>query len=514
LLYLFILIRTVGEYGTCIKQQYYFKTDEYHTDESASTYGTLLSLPDKVTRQQDYVFSDDLMSVWIRKKYGLLVSTLTERISQGALINLLKGDKAQPCDFREVITEVMTSRLIRRGNLSTEARTRRATNIKTDQSGTVTFSVLLLPFRTPSPLKHESLLPDLGEFYTLGLLSALAASCRKVQTALRDKARYISDSLKTHGIDITSLFLQPGDIPSAKRGSAISLTEQELRNRLSGKEYIRQRKFIRAILQSDSMLRYDAPEALMHFLLLLAETNLTPTQYHHWMSADIIPVHIYAIQDEFRYPCFDMLDRNMIGNYRASLLQFMRNAGINNELLSLIRYEDIQDNLSWKTRYFNDVEYSAKLQALMVVINASHDLLQLDGRQLYLAALAAKDARLQQLFEPLLFALPYDILERYAREHSLDYGTFYCQFMKNIYTPQNADRELLRRMILTMALHAAARYVAAYESNTAGKNTSGFDDVRSLFPETQRMSIHRKDSYTIKTQTYRLSYILLLLFTG
>lgn len=154
---------------------------------------------------------------------------------------------------------------------------------------------------------------------------------------------------------------------------------------------------------------------------------------------------------------------------------------------------EITLNLSWKTRYFNDVEYSAKLQALMVVINASHDLLQLHGRQLYLAALAAKDARLQQLFEPLLFALPYDILERYAREHSLDYGTFYCQFMKNIYTPQNADRELLRRMVLTMALHAAARYVAAYESNTAGKNTSGFDDVRSLFPETQRMSIHRKD---------------------
>ena len=63
--------------------------------------------------------------------------------------------------------------------------------------------------------------------------------------------------------------------------------------------------------------------------------------------------------------------------------------------------------------------------------------------------------------------------------------------MNNIYTPQKEDVELLRRVILNQVLQAVARYVAAYESNTAGKNTTGFDDVRSLFPETLRMSIHR-----------------------
>ncbi|MVT05858.1 L-tyrosine/L-tryptophan isonitrile synthase family protein [Raoultella sp. 10-1] len=65
--------------------------------------------------------------------------------------------------------------------------------------------------------------------------------------------------------------------------------------------------------------------------------------------------------------------------------------------------------------------------------------------------------------------------------------------MNNIYTPQKEDGELLRRVILNQVLQAVARYVAAYESNTAGKNTTGFDDVCSLLPETLRMSIHRKD---------------------
>jgi len=188
-----------------------------------------------------------------------------------------------------------------------------------------------------------------------------------------------------------------------------------------------------------------------------------------------------------------MLDRKMIRDYRTDLLAFMKNVNMDNQLLSLIRYEDIQNNLSWKTRYFNDLEYSSKLNALMSCVSESEGLYEAAGRAAFLTTLREQDPRLQQLFEPLLFAIPYPLLETYAREQSLDYGEFYCQFMKNIYTPRKGDDELLRRVILNQVLQAVARYVAAYESNTAGKNTTGFDDVRSLFPETLRMSIHRKD---------------------
>lgn len=133
------------------------------------------------------------------------------------------------------------------------------------------------------------------------------------------------------------------------------------------------------------------------------------------------------------------------------------------------------------------------MNPLMACVSDSEGLYQAEGRGAFLTTLREQDPRLQQLFEPLLFALPYPLLETYAREQSLEYGEFYCQFMNNIYTPQKEDVELLRRVILNQVLHAVARYVAAYESNTADKNTTGFDDVRSLFPETLRMSIHRKD---------------------
>lgn len=405
----------------------------------------------------------------------------------------MRADKDNPCDFREIITEVMTSRLIRRGTLSTKARAQRVEDIQTDSSGRVTFSILLLPFRTPSPLKHDSLLPDLGEYFTLSILYALADSCRQVQLSLFNLAHSISDALKAQGNDARSLLRQVGEPSSGRRGETMARIEEALKHRYSGKEYIRRRKFIRSILQNDTCLSYECPEHLSSFLLLLSDSEMTPVQFRHWIQADITPVHIYAIQDEYRYPCFDMLERKMIRDYRTDLLAFMNTVNMDSHLLSLIRYEDIQNNLSWKTRYFNDLEYSAKLSTLMACISEYEGLYEAEGRAAFLTTLRELDPRLQQLFEPLLFALPYPLLETYAREQSLDYDEFYCQFMKNIYTPRKEDDELLRRVILNQVLQAVARYVAAYESNTAGKNTTGFDDVRSLFPDTLRMSIHRKD---------------------
>lgn len=467
--------------------------DEYHTDETASTFGILQTLPEHIPSKENHIVPDEIIKEWISNKYGALIKQLTDRISNNALRNLSRTGQDNPCDFREIITEVMTSRLIRRGTLSAEARAQRVADIQTDSAGRVTFSILLLPFRTPSPLKHDSLLPDLGEYFTLSVLYALAASCRQVQLSLFNMAHSVSETLKAQGTDPWTLLRQAGERSSGKRGEAMTLIEEDLRHKFSGKEYIRRRKFIRSILQNDTCLNYEYPEHLSSFLLLLSDAEMSPVQFRHWIQEDIIPVHIYAIQDEYRYPCFDMLDRKMIRAYRDDLLAFMDTVNMDNQLLSLIRYEDIQNNLSWKTRYFNDLEYTTKLNALMVCVSDSDGLYQAEGRGAFLATLREQDPRLQQLFEPLLFALPYPLLETYAREQSLEYGEFYCQFMNNIYTPQKEDGELLRRVILNQVLHAVARYVAAYESNTAGKNTTGFDDVRSLFPETLRMSIHRKD---------------------
>lgn len=467
--------------------------DEYHTDESASTFGILQTLPEQIPSKEHYIVPDHIVQEWISNKYGVLIKQLTDRISNNALRNLSRAGQDNPCDFREIITEVMTSRLIRRGTLSAQARAQRVEDIQTDSSGRVTFSILLLPFRTPSPLKHDSLLPDLGEYFTLSLLYALADSCRQVQLRLFNMAHSVSDTLQAQGTDARTLLRQDGERSSGQRGEAMSLIEEALRHKFSGKEYIRRRKFIRSLLQNDTCLNYACPEHLSAFLLLLSDVEMTPVQFRHWIQTDITPVHIYAVQDEYRYPCFDMLDRKMIRDYRTDLLAFMKNVNMDNQLLSLIRYEDIQNNLSWKTRYFNDLEYSSKLNALMSCVRESEGLYEAAGRAAFLTTLREQDPRLQQLFEPLLFAIPYPLLETYAREQSLDYGEFYCQFMKNIYTPRKGDDELLRRVILNQVLQAVARYVAAYESNTAGKNTTGFDDVRSLFPETLRMSIHRKD---------------------
>ncbi|ELY7235941.1 hypothetical protein DMS64_25315 [Klebsiella variicola] len=467
--------------------------DEYHTDETASTFGILQTLPEHIPSKENHIVPGEIIEEWISNKYGALIKQLTDRISNNALRNLLRTGQDNPCDFREIITEVMTSRLIRRGTLSAEARAQRVADIQTDSAGRVTFSILLLPFRTPSPLKHDSLLPDLGEYYTLSVLYALAASCRQVQLSLFNMAHSVSETLKAQGTDPWTLLRQAGERTSGKRGEAMTLIEEDLRLKFFGKEYIRRRKFIRSILHNDTCLNYEYPEHLSSFLLLLSDAEMSPVQFRHWIQADITPVHIYAIQDEYRYPCFDMLDRKMIRDYRDDLLAFMDTVNIDNQLLSLIRYEDIQNNLSWKTRYFNDLEYTTKLNALMACVSDSEGLYQAEGRGAFLTTLREQDPRLQQLFEPLLFALPYPLLETYAREQSLEYGEFYCQFMNNIYTPQKEDVELLRRVILNQVLHAVARYVAAYESNTAGKNTTGFDDVRSLFPETLRMSIHRKD---------------------
>ncbi len=467
--------------------------DEYHTDESASTFGILQTLPEQIPSKENYIVPDHIVQEWISNKYGVLIKQLTDRISNNALRNLSRAGQDNPCDFREIITEVMTSRLIRRGTLSAQARAQRVEDIQTDSSGRVTFSILLLPFRTPSPLKHDSLLPDLGEYFTLSLLYALADSCRQVQLRLFNMAHSVSDTLQAQGTDARTLLRQDGERSSGQRGEAMSLIEEALRHKFSGKEYIRRRKFIRSLLQNDTCLNYACPEHLSAFLLLLSDVEMTPVQFRHWIQTDITPVHIYAVQDEYRYPCFDMLDRKMIRDYRTDLLAFMKNVNMDNQLLSLIRYEDIQNNLSWKTRYFNDLEYSSKLNALMACVSESEGLYEAAGRAAFLTTLREQDPRLQQLFEPLLFAIPYPLLETYAREQSLNYGEFYCQFMKNIYTPRKGDDELLRRVILNQVLQAVARYVAAYESNTAGKNTTGFDDVRSLFPETLRMSIHRKD---------------------
>lgn len=467
--------------------------DEYHTDETASTFCILQTLPEHIPSKENHIVPGEIIDEWISKKYGALIDQLTDRISNKALRNLLRADKDNPCDFREIITEVMTSRLIRRGTLSTKARAQRVEDIQTDSSGRVTFSILLLPFRTPSPLKHDSLLPDLGEYFTLSILYALADSCRQVQLSLFNLAHSVSDALKAQGNDARSLLRQVGEPSSGRRGETMARIEEALKHRYSGKEYIRRRKFIRSILQNDTCLSYECPEHLSSFLLLLSDSEMTPVQFRHWIQADITPVHIYAIQDEYRYPCFDMLERKMIRDYRTDLLAFMNTVNMDSHLLSLIRYEDIQNNLSWKTRYFNDLEYSAKLSTLMACVSEYEGLYEAEGRAAFLTTLRELDPRLQQLFEPLLFALPYPLLETYAREQSLDYDEFYCQFMKNIYTPRKEDDELLRRVILNQVLQAVARYVAAYESNTAGKNTTGFDDVRSLFPDTLRMSIHRKD---------------------
>lgn len=467
--------------------------DEYHTDETASTFGILQTLTEHIPSKENHIVPGEIIEEWISNKYGTLIKQLTDRISNNALRNLSRTGQDNPCDFREIITEVMTSRLIRRGTLSAEARAQRVADIQTDPAGRVTFSILLLPFRTPSPLKHDSLLPDLGEYYTLSVLYALAASCRQVQLSLFNMAHSVSETLKAQGTDPWTLLRQAGERTSGKRGEAMTLIEEDLRLKFFGKEYIRRRKFIRSILQNDTCLNYEYPEHLFSFLLLLSDAEMSPVQFRHWIQADITPVHIYAIQDEYRYPCFDMLDRKMIRDYRDDLLAFMDTVNMDNQLLSLIRYEDIQNNLTWKTRYFNDLEYTTKLNALMACVSDSEGLYQAEGRGAFLTTLREQDPRLQQLFEPLLFALPYPLLETYAREQSLEYGEFYYHFMNNIYTPQKEDVELLRRVILNQVLQAVARYVAAYESNTAGKNTTGFDDVRSLFPETLRMSIHRKD---------------------
>lgn len=80
--------------------------DEYHTDETASTFGILQTLPEHIPSKENHIVPDEIIKEWISNKYGALIKQLTDRISNNALRNLSRTDQDNPCDFRKIITEV------------------------------------------------------------------------------------------------------------------------------------------------------------------------------------------------------------------------------------------------------------------------------------------------------------------------------------------------------------------------------------------------------------------------
>ncbi|WP_415809190.1 hypothetical protein, partial [Klebsiella variicola] len=51
--------------------------DEYHTDESASTFGILQTLPEQIPSKEHYIVPDHIVQEWISNKYGVLIKQLT-----------------------------------------------------------------------------------------------------------------------------------------------------------------------------------------------------------------------------------------------------------------------------------------------------------------------------------------------------------------------------------------------------------------------------------------------------
>lgn len=70
--------------------------DEYHTDETASTFGILQALPGHIPSKENYIIPDEIIQEWVSNKYDFLIKQLTDRISNNTPRSLSRVGQDNP----------------------------------------------------------------------------------------------------------------------------------------------------------------------------------------------------------------------------------------------------------------------------------------------------------------------------------------------------------------------------------------------------------------------------------
>ncbi|MGY3133743.1 hypothetical protein ACVWZM_004425 [Bradyrhizobium sp. USDA 4501] len=474
---------------------------EYNTDALGSTFERLTRI-DALARRGDsnaesLKIDAKMFERSIIRSLQDFGDRLVTNLSSKAVNRVLRNDRLGEIGPAALICEVMTEKSIRKGFISEAGRYERSCQIShaIKQSGEVEFAILLLPFRTSTPLKNRGTLPDMGEFYTLISLYSLSRAChvaqKKMATLIEDVAKRVGDGARKCA--------QP-TATDEKCGikhlfeAAIQECEKRIKNPT---ECAATRKLLRKGAANPPRLQVNDKPTFVRLLVELAASSIPIRSWFAFKDAPIVPVRILACRDAGRYPCFDTVSLEQIANYRAVLSDAVEAFSIDQRFFRLIDYAEIKKSVQGTPGHKQAMHYFAKRKAgfLSDVERILPTIWSTRGRDEMRKELSEIDPEgvLTPLFEPILFSLEHSCVSDIARQTGLSEQRLYVQAMQTIYLPQDDEKvERLRRQLIDASLRGAALYCAAYEANTGSKNPVGFDDVAAVFPNALRMSIHQK----------------------
>ncbi|QDG94739.1 hypothetical protein NIBR502774_19840 (plasmid) [Rhizobium sp. NIBRBAC000502774] len=476
---------------------------EYNTDTLGKTYKALnnIKIQEKPAGRPLFLPIDeieDFISSTLLNFHEKLIDDLSEKAINRVQIN----GRWQTVSSSELICEVLTDVSIRKGSLSDAGRKQRRDQIQARiQNGRLELAILLLPFRTLSPLKNRGVLPDLGELYTLVFLRAIAKACEKAQARMIATAQTLSKKLNDRHYNSFSLSLNSASGKTLRTPETITKMATALINEKypAPKEAAGHRKTVKSILGQcqGSNIHVSDLESFVELLVELSSAKLSLQAFLYFKDSSVVPVKLLAIQDAGRYPCFANVDKSQIAEYRAFLLQALDFLGFTDDTLSLVDYSELEGAFGPDhQRQWRDI-FDRKLESRLKPFKAQLAVLLVkEGRSAFNELLEQidTDGVISPLFEPILLSMQHDVIEATAEAAGLDYADLYLQVMTNIYDPAvEVDIETVRTTVIASTIEGAALYSAAYEANTGSKNEQRFDDVANLFPKALRMSIHRKD---------------------
>lgn len=422
---------------------------------------------------------------------------LASRLAEKAVKRVLTSGRWESLGPAELICEVVTDKAIRKGSLTTVGRKDRARQIADmiRNNGRVEFAILLLPFRTATPIKNRGTLPDLGEFFTLATLRAIAKACTRSQEMVKEILNAVASKA---GHDVNACVERADgrtdDNVAAIFDAAVMRCDQ---TEGVGKEMAVARKRLRQMKASSPYLKVNVPEAFSRLMIELARWGVPLDAWLSFSCTDIVPVRVLGCQDAGRYPCFEAVSKRQIADYRDALLDVVNALGHDPDVFDLIDYSEIKTYaIQARGSMASTTYYEARRSSLFRDIEQIlPSLTRANGREAVYNEIARidPDSVLMPLFEPILFSLEHEELTgedwRSGRVDLLHLHT-----MREIYQRQgDPSREAVRRRVIARSLRGAASYCAAYEANTGSKNPAGFDDVATMFPNALRMSIHQKN---------------------
>ncbi|GKS84033.1 hypothetical protein AVMA1855_07795 [Acidovorax sp. SUPP1855] len=474
---------------------------EYNTDSYAGTFDRLKSILRRLESDTGKIsnrrvsISPEAAESFVRGVFSNLYERLVDELSSAAISRMNSSGRWDKITASELICEVMTDNSVRRGALSSIGRIERRNQIKKYiDSGTIQFAILLLPFRTASPIKNRGTLPDLGEVYTLVLLAALARASEVAQEKIRATCERILMEICSTGLD--SIVVRTPGLSNFDRNRLTDsvLDAARVSCPIKSSYAARRKALVRAVreLREISVVNY---ELLGDLLDRLSAANISLDTCWTFLAAKIVRVQVLGVQDAGRYPCFSTTSMTTIAKYRKLLLDFVSFLQLPKENFRLVAYEEIADRMQSEDRYTQNEFYEARLKQLRLEIDACLKKLYIAGSREDFHRILSESTttpQLSTLFEAILFSIVHPTLNT-GNEFTSENIRHYVVMMSNIYeAASNEASEIIRRRIIFSSLNGAAEYCAAYESNTGSKNPSGFDDVAVIAPDALRMSIHRK----------------------